>query len=165
MVCPISQPHDVSLSPGAKPNFAVAGVSSATTGLRSYSPELGRWVSRDPIGERGGENLWVWLLNSPLNFLDAIGNYAGPAPGPEPPSEAPLPDPGPPEFTSECIQLALDIARLMNDIRMNKAKFDPITDCEKCPSKWTKDGSTKPGSHRRKIERLQEALKDRLRNY
>jgi RHS repeat-associated protein len=36
---------------------------------RSYSPSLGRWVSRDPIGEHGGPNLcgflcWTLMLIS-----------------------------------------------------------------------------------------------------
>ena len=26
-------------------------------GLRFYNPELGRWLSRDPVGEKGGLNL------------------------------------------------------------------------------------------------------------
>ncbi len=73
MVCPISQPATVSLSVGANPNFALAGVSSATTGLRSYNPELGRWANRDPIGERGGQNLTSFVANKPLNDLDLLG--------------------------------------------------------------------------------------------
>ncbi len=73
MVCPISQPATVSLSAGANSNFALAGVSTATTGRRSYSPELGRWVNRDPIGERGGVNLAGAMLNSPVLYYDALG--------------------------------------------------------------------------------------------
>ncbi len=80
MVCPISQPATVSLSPGANPNFALAGVSSATKGLRSYSPELGRWVNRDPIRERGGRNLVAFLANDDLCSFDVAGMIRGVTP-------------------------------------------------------------------------------------
>jgi len=42
-------------------------------GYRQYSPELGRWLSRDPIGERGGMNLYGFGGNSPLCFIDPFG--------------------------------------------------------------------------------------------
>jgi len=42
-------------------------------GLRSYSPRLGRWVSRDPIEEKGGSNLFCFLLDEPISQLDALG--------------------------------------------------------------------------------------------
>jgi len=32
-------------------------------GSRHYSPETGRWCSRDPIEEKGGVNLYVFVLN------------------------------------------------------------------------------------------------------
>ncbi|MEX2577836.1 MAG: RHS repeat-associated core domain-containing protein [Verrucomicrobiales bacterium] len=40
---------------------------------RCYSPGLGRWLSRDPIGERGGFNLYASTGNSPVNALDWLG--------------------------------------------------------------------------------------------
>ncbi len=42
-------------------------------GYRYYSPELGRWLSRDPIGESGGYNLYVACLNNALNRVDKFG--------------------------------------------------------------------------------------------
>jgi len=42
-------------------------------GYRFYTPETGRWVSRDPIGERGGENLTRMLENSVLSLVDYLG--------------------------------------------------------------------------------------------
>jgi RHS repeat-associated protein len=42
-------------------------------GYRYYSPELGRWVSRDPLEEDGGINLYGFINNDPVNFLDALG--------------------------------------------------------------------------------------------
>ena len=40
---------------------------------RIYSPELGRWTSRDPIGEFGGVNLYVYCRNNPLFYHDSTG--------------------------------------------------------------------------------------------
>ncbi|WP_446011594.1 RHS repeat-associated core domain-containing protein, partial [Candidatus Electrothrix sp.] len=42
-------------------------------GYRYYSPELGRWMSRDPIGEDGGLNLYGFVGNSPLVYVDPFG--------------------------------------------------------------------------------------------
>jgi RHS repeat-associated protein len=42
-------------------------------GMRYYSPELGRWLSRDPIEEGGTPNLYCALDNSPPNAWDAVG--------------------------------------------------------------------------------------------
>ena len=42
-------------------------------GYRYYSPSLGRWISRDPIGEEGGYNLFVVCNNNPLAFIDPVG--------------------------------------------------------------------------------------------
>jgi len=46
-------------------------------GYRYYSPELGRWISRDPIGERGGSNLVVAHRNNALTLSDPLGEDAG----------------------------------------------------------------------------------------
>jgi RHS repeat-associated protein len=42
-------------------------------GYRYYSPQLGRWLSRDPIGERGGVNVYAMVLNNPTNLHDKFG--------------------------------------------------------------------------------------------
>jgi RHS repeat-associated protein len=42
-------------------------------GYRYYSPELGRWLSRDPIGEEGGVNLYIMGLNNPGDTVDYLG--------------------------------------------------------------------------------------------
>lgn len=44
-------------------------------GLRYYSAELGRWISRDPIGELGGINVYQHTLNSPLILVDKLGMF------------------------------------------------------------------------------------------
>jgi RHS repeat-associated protein len=43
-------------------------------GYRYYSPELGRWLSRDPIEERGGINLYGMVGNDAVNRWDLLGN-------------------------------------------------------------------------------------------
>jgi RHS repeat-associated protein len=42
-------------------------------GYRDYEPETGRWLSRDPIGEEGGANLFALVDNCPINFVDRLG--------------------------------------------------------------------------------------------
>jgi RHS repeat-associated protein len=40
---------------------------------RFYNPEMGRWVSRDPIGERAGISLQGFVANEPVNSTDSVG--------------------------------------------------------------------------------------------
>ena len=40
---------------------------------RYYNPELGRWISRDPIEEQGGYNLYGMIGNNPLYGWDELG--------------------------------------------------------------------------------------------
>jgi RHS repeat-associated protein len=44
---------------------------------RAYDPDLGRWLSRDPIGETGGMNLYGYTGNNPVNFTDPSGLAPG----------------------------------------------------------------------------------------
>lgn len=41
--------------------------------FRAYAPHLGRWLSRDPIEEAGGSNLYGYVGNSPINLVDPSG--------------------------------------------------------------------------------------------
>jgi len=43
------------------------------TVYRAYDADLGRWLSRDPIGEDGGVNLYGYVGNSPVNYKDPDG--------------------------------------------------------------------------------------------
>ena len=42
-------------------------------GLRYYNPSTGRWLSRDPIAEKGGVNLYGMVGNNPINWVDSLG--------------------------------------------------------------------------------------------
>jgi RHS repeat-associated protein len=40
---------------------------------RPYEPNMARWLTRDPIGERGGPNLYCFVANSPVSSVDPLG--------------------------------------------------------------------------------------------
>ena len=42
-------------------------------GYRFYAPEMGRWINRDPIQERGGGNLYSFSFNDSINWADILG--------------------------------------------------------------------------------------------
>ncbi|MBC2600585.1 RHS repeat-associated core domain-containing protein [Puniceicoccus vermicola] len=44
-------------------------------GFRYYDPETGKWASRDPIGERGGLNLYGFVGNDGVSRWDVLGLY------------------------------------------------------------------------------------------
>lgn len=41
-----------------------------------YNSHTGRWLSRDPMGERGGASLSGFVKNSPVNCVDLIGLFS-----------------------------------------------------------------------------------------
>jgi RHS repeat-associated protein len=43
-------------------------------GYRIYEPTKGRWLNRDPIGERGGSNLYSMVGNDAVNQIDVLGH-------------------------------------------------------------------------------------------
>jgi len=47
--------------------------SAKDSGYRYYSPEISRWLSRDPIGEQGGWNLYGFVGNDSANEVDILG--------------------------------------------------------------------------------------------
>ncbi|NGX38015.1 MAG: tRNA3(Ser)-specific nuclease WapA [Chlamydiae bacterium] len=45
-------------------------------GKRFYHPALGRWLTPDPAGSIDSPNLYLYVLNSPLNRLDLFGLFS-----------------------------------------------------------------------------------------
>jgi len=50
-------------------------------GYRYLSPEVGRWVNRDPIKEKGGKNLYCFVRNRPVDRTDYRGLSLNDPPG------------------------------------------------------------------------------------
>ncbi|KPL08093.1 hypothetical protein AMJ86_01930 [bacterium SM23_57] len=79
------------------------GVMNETNGLefmraRFYNPELGRFISEDPVGLTGGDtNFYAYVGNNPVNWFDPSGKispYVGWKDGPEFGFKTPLPGQG-----------------------------------------------------------------------
>ena len=54
------------------------GVMDDNNGLlymraRYYDPNLGRFLTKDPLGFAGGENLYQYVSNNPLSWIDPLG--------------------------------------------------------------------------------------------
>jgi RHS repeat-associated protein len=45
------------------------------THYRAYDPNLGRWISDDPIGLAGGINFYGYVSNSPIGMIDPLGLF------------------------------------------------------------------------------------------
>ena len=61
-----------------RPRKGVLGESRMhVSGYRYYSPSLGRWANRDPISEKGGNNLHAFCRNRPQDATDRFGLWPG----------------------------------------------------------------------------------------
>ena len=60
-----------------KYRFSTKPIDEATGlyyyGYRFYDPVTGRWISKDPSGESGGDNLFGFVGNSPISIIDYLG--------------------------------------------------------------------------------------------
>jgi RHS repeat-associated protein len=50
-----------------------AGLLAGLDARAFYNPQTGRWLSRDPIGEDAGPNLYAFLSNDPIDDYDYLG--------------------------------------------------------------------------------------------
>ncbi len=67
---------DVDADFGFAGMFWSSEASLALTHFRAYDPELGRWLSRDPLRNaelREGPNLYAYVRNNPVNLIDPSG--------------------------------------------------------------------------------------------
>ncbi len=65
-------------NPGFQPFGFAGGLYDPDTGLvrfgaRDYSPSIGRWTCKDPIGLKAGSNVYAYCGNDPQNCLDPKG--------------------------------------------------------------------------------------------
>ena len=56
----------------------VPEIFAVNSGRRFYSPELGRWLNRDPIEEEGGAHLYAHVVNAPTLRVDPLGRVSAP---------------------------------------------------------------------------------------
>lgn len=56
-----------------RPEDRRSGRGVPVYGYRYYDPVTGRWPSRDPIGEKGGVNLYGFVENDGVDRLDYLG--------------------------------------------------------------------------------------------
>jgi RHS repeat-associated protein len=69
---------------GAAPSFGYVGqyrYYTDATGLvylkaRYYDSSAGRFISRDPIGYKGGQNLYIYCHDNPIAYIDPDGEFA-----------------------------------------------------------------------------------------
>jgi len=132
------------------------------TGDRKYEHRdldaiTGRWLSRDPIGERGGLNLYGFVRNAATSTVDMDGRLPPEGPGPvippppateEPPYEPepnapPIPNPATDQWRI-CCQPAKDYPMFKHcDLRWYPCDYDisdefPVTRDTKCCNKSIK---------------------------
>ena len=89
---------------------------------RMYHAQLGRFGSRDPVGYEGGVNLFRYVLNNPLIYVDATGEQAIDA----------CPICGP--------DISVSLTLMDNRIRHMMLIMDPAMKTHACASMFSSDG-------------------------
>ncbi|MFZ5893275.1 MAG: RHS repeat-associated core domain-containing protein [Myxococcota bacterium] len=69
-------------NPGFQPFGYAGGLYDPDTqlvhfGARDYDPEIGRWITKDPLLLGGGSNVYAYVGNDPINLTDISGLLAG----------------------------------------------------------------------------------------
>jgi hypothetical protein len=103
-----------------------------------YNPQAGRWLSRDPIGEKGGRNLFALVHNDPVKRVDYLGlEFVNPFPW---------------ALDCRCIKKGFDWAKEYGE------KWDKLYDTEK---KWIKENPCCAYAARNSREETTKTVKDR----
>jgi len=64
---------DLEIEPGFTGHYEDESVGLTSAPFRAYDADLGRWISRDPIAEAGGMNLYAYVANTPVDAYDPLG--------------------------------------------------------------------------------------------
>ena len=117
--------------------------------FRYYSPAIGRWLSKDPVGILGGKNLYVMLNNNTINSFDINGLLQRISPDSE-----------------ECLQLKKKIENIQNDIKRRKQDLqnNPQNLPESCPGDNLLPSLSVQG-HRRLLRDAEDNLQRRIDQY
>src|SRR6266498_1954222 len=70
---PRRPPEAQTPTPSSTPAARMTAPPSTITGRGTYHPGLQRFISEDPIGLRGGVNLYAYVANAPTRFTDPRG--------------------------------------------------------------------------------------------
>lgn len=60
-------------------------------GRRYYDPQMGRWLTQDPLAEAAGPNLYAYVNSNPLTHVDQYGLFGTPLIGQQQPDDHPRP--------------------------------------------------------------------------
>jgi RHS repeat-associated protein len=133
---------------------AWGGYTDSETGLvlqghRYYDPATGTWLTRDPIGQNGGINVYGYVGGDPVNWGDPSG--LAPSAG----------------HVAHCKQILANIVKTMADIDFEFAKFDPEHDANGNVGRlnYPNEVEYKPNGHRTKIEEKRNRLRNLLAEY
>lgn len=111
--------------------------------FRAYDPSLGVWISKDPIEESGGINLYGYVGNNPVNYYDETGLAS----------------------SDECKELRRKIITKWIKMVYKVAKYDPWEDAIGGHSYFGGSKRTKPHSHYKEIVRWQKELQEQITEY
>ena len=87
--------------------YTDSGLNLMLAGARWYMPQLARWMSKDPIKYDGGDNVYSYVMQNPVRWVDPTGliHYNNVPPTTVPPTGQ----------TMQCLQCTEDCLKLLTD--------------------------------------------------
>ena len=101
------------------PSLVLGQTELVLTHYRAHNPELGRWLSVDPIGEEGGVNLYGYVVGCPIDNVDPDGLELSIPPGAK----------GDYNAAKKYISRTSEGKRLFDKIENSRKKFCLTTNC------------------------------------